>query len=587
MFQKPIVRTLLFLVIIASFLLAGCAQPAAPTQAPAPAEPTQPPAAAEPTQPPAAAEPTQPPAAEPTSAAAPAEKKVATFIWTQEFDTLNPIYTNMWFSTITHQWWNCWAWDFDDKNAPRPVLVKEMPSLDNGGISADGKTLTLKLREDLVWSDGTPLTADDFIFTYNMIISPKNAVSGVSPYDKLDKIEAPDPQTVVMTFKDPYAPWVGTLWHGILPKHILQAVFDKDGTLDKAEWSRTPTVGCGPFVFTEWESGSFARFTANEKYWTGRPKLDEIFVRFVPDDASQIAALKTGDGDLGTFFAYSDMPDLEKAGVTLIKTFSGYNEGIYFLLDPNKTHPALLDVKVRQAIAYATNRQKLTEDLLLGKTAPAATMWDNTPYVDPSITPYAYDVEKAKALLDEAGWVDSNGDGTRDKDGTELALTYGTTTREIRQDTQAVLQQELAEVGIKVELQNFDSDIYFAGYGEGGPAATGQLDIFEYSTVTQFPDPDTYDFLCTEIPSAEKPAGTNWEGWCDPDLDALFQKQTSEVDFATRQQTFYQISKMIYDKVYWLGFWQDPDWFGISARLLNVKLSGATPFYNIAEWDLK
>ncbi len=188
-------------------------------------------------------------------------------------------------------------------------------------------------------------------------------------------------------------------------------------------------------------------------------------------------------------------------------------------------------------------------------------------------------------MLDEAGWVDSNGDGTRDKDGKELVLTYGTTTREIRQDTQAVFQQELAEVGIKVELQNFDSDIYFAGYGEGGPAATGQLDIFEYSTVTQFPDPDSYDYLCSEIPSDEKPAGTNWEGWCDPELDALFQKQATEVDFKTRQQTFYQISKMIFDKVYWLGLWQDPDWFGISGRLLNVKLSGATPFYNIAEWD--
>ena len=584
MFHKPLFRTLLFLLIAASFALAGCAQPAAPTAAPA--EPTQPPAApAEPTV--AAAEPTAAPAEPTVPPAPPAEKKVATFIWTQEFDTLNPLYTNMWFSSIPFQWWNCYAWDFDDKNVPVPVLVKEMPSIENGGISEDGKTLTLKLREDLVWSDGTPLTADDFIFTYDMTMSPKNAVSGTSPYDKLEKIEAPDAQTVVMTFTDPYAPWMGSLWHGIIPKHILQPIFDADGTLDKAEWSRGPTVGCGPFVFAEWESGSFARFVANEKYWTGRPKLDEIFVRFVPDDAAQIAALKAGDGDLGTFFAYSDMPDLEAAGVTLIKTFSGYNEGYYFLLDPEKGHPALQDVKVRQAIAYATNRQKLVDDLLLGKTAPAATMWDNTPYVDPSIAPYPYDVEKAKALLDEAGWTDSNGDGVRDKDGTDLAFTYGTTTREIRVDTQAVIQQELAEVGIKVELQNFDSDIYFAGYGEGGPAATGQLDMFEYSTVTQFPDPDSYDYLCLEIPSDESPAGTNWEGWCDPELDALFQKQTTQVDFKERQQTFYEISKLIYDKVYWLGLWQDPDWFGISGKLLNVKLSGATPFYNIAEWDMK
>jgi ABC-type transport system substrate-binding protein len=231
MFHKPIVRTLLFLMIIASFVLAGCAQPAAPTAAPV--EPTQPPAAAEPTQAPAVAEPTEPPAAEPTQPpAAPAEKKVATFIWTQEFDTLNPLYSNMWFTSVTYSVWNCYAWYYDEENNPLPVLVSEIPSTENGGISADGKTITLKLREDLVWSDGTPLTADDFIFTYNMWISPKNAVSGVSPYDRIDKIEAPDPQTLVTTFKEPYAPWMGTLWHGILPKHILQPIFDTDGTLE-------------------------------------------------------------------------------------------------------------------------------------------------------------------------------------------------------------------------------------------------------------------------------------------------------------------------------------------------------------------
>jgi peptide/nickel transport system substrate-binding protein len=575
MFQKPFVRTLLFLVIIASFVLSGCAQPAAPTQAPV--EATQPPAAA----------PTQPPAAQPT-AAAPSARKVATFIWTQEFDSLNPLYTNMWFVQVTFSFWNCYAWSFDEKNNPLPVLVKEMPSAENGGISADGKTIIMKLREDLVWSDGTPLTADDFIFTYDMTMSSKNAVSSTSPYDKMAKIEAPDPHTVVMTFKDPFAPWIGTLWHGILPKHILQPVFDKDGTIDKAEWNRAPTVGCGPFVFKEWQSGSFARFLANDKYWLGRPKLDEIFIRFVPDDASQVAALKNGDADMGLFIAYSDMPDLEKSGLTLLKAFSGFNEGMYFLIGKDKGNPALQDVKVRQAIAYATDREKLVKDLLGGRTQPAATLWDNTLYVDPSIKPYPYDPEKAKALLDEAGWKDTNGNGVRDKDGQELSLTYGTTTRAIRQDTQAVIQQELAAVGIKVELQNFSSDIFFQSYADGGPAATGQLDLFEYSNSPQFPDPDYYEMLCSEIPSAEKPTGVNSEFLCDPELDALFQKQTTQVDFAARQQTFYQITKLIYDKVYWLGLWQDPDWYAVSNRLLNVKISGVPPcFFNIAEWDLK
>jgi len=523
------------------------------------------------------------------TACAPKEEapdKVATFIWTQEFDTLNPLYTNMWFSAITQQLWNCWAWDFDEVNNPIPVLVTEMPSEENGGISADGTVITLTLRDDLVWSDGEPLDSADFIFTYDMAMDPGNAVASQYPLDQLVDIQAPDATTVVMTFAEPFAPWVATLWHGILPEHVLAPVFDAEGTIDTAEWNTAPTVGCGPFVFAEWESGSFARFVASDNYWGGQPNLDEVFFRFVPDDASQVAALQTGDGDLGTFIAYSDIPTLEEAGVNLLWSFSGYNEGWYLNLNPEKGHPALQDVRVRKALAMGFDRFSLCKDLLLDMTKPAVGHWDNTPYVDPSLEPWPYDPTEAERLLDEAGWIDSNGDGTRDKDGVELVLRYGTTTREIRRDTQAVAQQQLAAIGIGLDLLNWDSDIFFAGYGEGGPAAKGELDIFEYSTVVNFPDPDTAEWYCSEIPSDESPDGLNWQGVCDPDLEDLFKQEVSEVDFAARQQTFYQISRYIFENVYWIGVWQDPDSFAIGPRLQNVKISGATPFFNIIDWDL-
>ncbi|MCS7178605.1 MAG: peptide ABC transporter substrate-binding protein [Anaerolineae bacterium] len=512
--------------------------------------------------------------------------KTATFIFTQEPDVLNPLYTNMWFSAITQQIWNCWAWDFDDQNNPHPVLVKEMPSAENGGISPDGRVITLKLRDDIVWSDGQPITSEDFVFTYEMVMNPQNTVASTFPYDKLEKVEAPDARTVVMTFKEPFAAWQATLWHGLLPAHVLRSVFEKEGTIDNAEWNRAPTVGCGPFVFKEWESGSFARFVANEKYWLGRPKIDEIFIRFVPDDASQVAALKAGDGDLGTFIAYSDIPTLEQAGVKMVKVFSGYNEGWYFYLHPEKGHPALKDVQVRQAIALAFDRFSICKDLLLGLTKPPATYWANTPWEDPTLEPWPYDPERAKQLLDEAGWKDTNGDGVRDKDGVELVLTLGTTTREIRRDVQAVAQQQLAQVGIKLELANAESDIFFGSYGDGGPCATGQYDIFQYSTVTNYPDPETADWLCKEIPSDENPAGVNWQSVCDEELDALFQLQATQVDFAERQKTFHKISRIVFERVYWLGIWEDPDIWAVGPRLKNVRLSGATPFFNIVEWEL-
>jgi peptide/nickel transport system substrate-binding protein len=564
--------TWLSLLVIASILLSACASQPTPeaTEAEVPeAQTTE--------------EPAEPPAS--------GERKVVTLIWTQEFDTLNPLYTNMWFVSTLFPIYMCQAWWFDDQNEPIPNLVTEIPSTENGGISEDGRTITLNLRDDIVWSDGTPITSADFKFTYDMLLADGNAVASRSPYDEMESLETPDERTVVATFAEPYAPWLASLFSGlsgisIIPAHVLQPAFDAEGTIDTAEWNLAPTVGCGPFVFEEWQSGSFARFVANENFWLGRPKLDELFFLFVPDDASMIAALVAGDGDVGTFFAYSDLPQLEEAGIAIMNSFSGYNEGWYFNLHPEKGNPALKDLNVRKAIALAFNREKLVQDLLLGRTAVAATDWDNSPWVDPTIEPWPYDPEQAKALLEEAGWTDTNGDGTVDKDGVELVLKYGTTDREVRQDTQAVAQQDLAAVGIGTELQSFDADLFFSSYADDGPSANFSLDIIEYSDSPSFPDPDTSVWRCSEIPTDENPAGVNTPGLCDETLEELFVQQATQVDLNERQQTFYEITRYIFDNVYWLGVWQDPDLFGFSDRMVNVKISGATPFFNVAEWDV-
>lgn len=512
--------------------------------------------------------------------------KIATFIFTQEFDTLSPIYTNMWFSTITGQIWNAYAWAYDENNEPFAQLVAELPSEENGGLSDGGRVITMKLRDGIVWSDGTPITSADLAFTYEMIVSPQNAVNSTYPYDQIVSLETPDEQTVVMNFEEPFAAWVSGFWFGILPEHVLRPVFEAEGTLDSAAWNLAPTVSAGPYVFAEWESGSYARFVRNENYWGQSPNIDEIFIRFVPDDASQVAALQAGDGDLGTFIAYADIPTLEAAGVEIVAVASGYNEGWYLHFGED-SHEALKDVRVRQALALAFDRYSLNQDLLLGLTQPAVTFWDESPYQDPSLQAWPYDPDQARALLDEAGWVDSNGDGIRDKDGVELILRYGTTTREIRTDTQAVVQQQLADIGVDVVLSSYASNIFFAGYATGGPFATGQLDIGQWSSAPSFPDPDSENWLCSEIPSDEKPDGGNWSALCDEELDALFQLQSTQVDFDERQQTFYQISKHMYDNVYWLGVWQDPDVWAYSSRLANVKISGANPFSQIVEWDIE
>jgi peptide/nickel transport system substrate-binding protein len=570
MFHKKNLRLLIFSVVIGSLFLSACSTTQA-TQTTAPVEATQAPQV----------QPTEAPSEAPTQAA----KKVATFIWTQEFDSLNPYYTNMWFSQVTQQLWSCWAWNYDENGSPLPNLVKEMPTTENGGISADGKTITLKLRDDLKWSDNEKLTSKDFLFTYNMVMNDANTVNTRNPYDKMVSVSAPDDLTVIVLFKDVFVPWLA-MFQGILPEHVLQPVFDAAGNINSADWNRAPTVGCGPYNFDSWESGTGARFVVNPNYWLETPKIDEVYFKFVPDDATQVADLRNKDGDLGTFIVPEDYAALEGVGYKVILVPSNYNEGFYFQFSEN-AHPAIKDLNVRLAIAYGTNRPKLVNDLLLGKNGVASTYWDLTPWVDPSLKPYPYDPEKAKQLLDEAGWVDSNGNGTRDKDGVELVLKYGTTIREIRQDTQAVIQQDLKNIGIGTDLSSFEKDVFFNDLSLNGPCTNGDLDICEYST-SPFspPDPDSPEYLCSEIPTDEKPSGLNWYHICDEELDRLMQLQATQVDFPSRQKTFQELTKLVYDKVYWLGLWQDPDSWAIGSRLNGVKISGTTPFFNIIEWDL-
>jgi peptide/nickel transport system substrate-binding protein len=515
-------------------------------------------------------------------------KKILTFAWTQEPDTLNPLYTNMWFSTILHQLYNCWAWEFDDQNASFPKLVAEMPSVDNGGVSEDGTVITLKLRDDIVWSDGTPITADDFVFTYEMIMDPGNVVASQNPYDLLESVEAPDPQTVVMTFAEPFASWQAQLWKGILPKHVLQPVFEANGSIDEAEWNRQPTVGCGPYVADTWESGSYIHFVKSPNYWLGAPKIEEIYLQFVPDDASQTASMIAGTADLGTFPPLSDVPTLQAGGLEIMVQSSGYAEGIYFNFAHIDPSPGVQDVKVRQAIAMAIDREAIAEDLLLGLAGVPETLWDPLDggfWVSPEIEPWQYDPEAAKALLDEAGWTDADGDGIREKDGERLTLIYGTTIREIRQDAQAVIQQQLRDVGIEVEIPSYDADLYFANFADGSPCALGENDMMEWSDSTMFPDPDHYYWFCSELPNEESPWGANYFG-CDEELDALFYEQLTLIDREERAAVVHEITKIIHDKVYWLGLWDDPDYWIVSPRLTGVKFSGVTPFYNIMEWDV-
>ena len=517
----------------------------------------------------------------------PAEPKIVTFAWTQEPDSLNYFYTGMWYASGLMELFACSAWLWDDTNTAYPVLAKEIPSIENGGVSADGLTITINLVENATWSDGTPITSADFLFTYDMIMDDANVVDSKYPYDYLTSLEAPDDYTVVMNFEEVFTPWLtGFFERMVLPKHILEPVYQAEGSIESAAWNNAPTVGCGPFVFDEWESGSFISFVRNENYWGDLAKLDKLVFQFVPDDAAQTAAAIAGDVDVAFWPPYEDIPAFREAGLVIVDQASGYTEHWNFNLRPDTASPAMQDLVVRKAIAMGLDRESLT-DIRLNVVKVTETFWDALPaYVSPDIVPYEYDPVAAAQLLEDNGYIDSDGDGIReDLDGNPLAFTHCTTTKEERVSLQAVAQQNMLAIGIDLQTNPMDADILFESYANSGPPAVGECDIMEWSDAPDFPDPDSYYWLCSEIPSDESPYGANYF-ICDEYLDGLFQKQLVTVDAEERKAIFHEITKYMYDNLIVLGIWDDPDTWILNPNLTGYKFSGVTAFYNIAEWDI-
>jgi len=562
---------LLSLIVLASMVLAACGT--------------------KPTEAPVAPVVTEAPVVVPTEPPAPTFSGTATITFVQEPDNLNPMYTSMSFSGYLRPFYLKPSWDFDENGKPVPVLVTEIPSAENGGLSADGLTVTIKLRDDIKWSDGEPLTADDYVFTYEMIMSEKNVPLGRYPYEEyVTSVVAQDPTTVVITFNKPFAAWLTSLFYWVLPKHVLQPVFEADGTIDNAEWNRNPTVSLGPFVLSEWETGSHLAFTANPN-WITPPKLEQIFVRIVPDDAAQEAAILAGDSDIGTFLSSDQIQKLEAGGkVKVVPVTSGYNEAWFLNVNPDTARPFMLDVNVRKAIALASDRFTIVKDLLMESINPVnVTYWDMTPpYQTDTLEPYPYDPEAAKKLLDEAGWVDGNGDGIREKDGVDLIVRYITNQRELRKSVQAVVEQQWKLVGIGAELVNYSSDIYWNSYNDGGPQALGEYDIAEFSSVQNaYPDPDASSgWTCDQICNADNPDGANNQGYCNPEIDKLMAEQATTLDPVKRKELYNQIEQIIYDDYIYIGMWKDPDLWSVSSRLKNVRFSGVYPFWNAYEWEI-
>jgi peptide/nickel transport system substrate-binding protein len=563
---------ILSMFMLVSLTLSGCGpQPAAPTEAP-----------------PTAAAPTSAPA--PATPAGPME---ATLSLTSNPESMNPLYASTWYTECVFDLILLPLWNINDAGKYEMELAQELPTVENGGVSADGLTVTIKFRPEANWSDGTPVTADDAVFTYDMIMADGNGVFSRYPFDTyVEGMTAVDAKTLQIKMSSPYADWATSMFTGmsrVIPKHILQPMFDKDGTLDNAEWNRTGNVVNGPFILKEFVSDDHLTLEANEGYWRGHPKLDTIFIRIFADDAAQLAALQSGQSDIGSYIVGNDIPALKSSGLFEILTSpNGYIVTIFMNIDPKTAHPAMTDPKVRRALALAIDRQLIIDKIYNGIYTIPATYWDDTVYDNPDLSPYPYDPEQAKAMLDEAGWKVGS-DGVREKDGKKLELRYVYISGNDATDTMIVtFQQMLSDVGVKLNIMPNTQEVLWASYGDNGELARGNYDLTQWSDgMWYFPSPSTSYFLCSEIPSADYPTGYNWFGICDKQLDELFTTADVELNPQTRIDDYHQIGKIMYDQTYIIPVRSDPDVWAVNTRLKDVTFSGVDPLMFAYQWDVK
>ncbi len=531
------------------------------------------------------------PTAQPTQAA----EKSVTIAFAGDPATLNPLYATVWTEQCALDLMFLPLWTLDDQGKYYPELAEEVPTQENGGviIGSNTMTVTIKLRKDANWSDGGPVTADDAVFTYNMIMDPKNTVGSRYPYDTyVSGMKAVDEKTLQIYLNSIYVDWVTSIFSRlsrVIPRHVLEPVFIKDGTLDAAAFNRLPSVVNGQYTISEFEAGSHLTFVANDHYWRGRPRLDKIIWRILPDRAAVLAALGSDQTDIGTYILGSEIPQIKKMGSMEIFTSpNGYILNLFLNVSPKTASPGMEDVNVRKAIILSIDRQLIINQIFYGAYEVPSTYWHATVYDNPNLKPYPYDPAQAKTLLDQAGWK-LNSQGIREKDGKELILRYVYISGDQNNDTMAVsIQQMLADVGIKVDLLPNSQSVLWASFADGGPMANGKFDLSHFSDgMWYFPSPDTSYFICSQIPTADSPDGYNWYGICDPELDRLFALQATEVDQQKRIQIFHQIGQIMYDKVYIIPLRNDPDIWAVNQRVTNLKFAGPNPLAFAYLWDVK
>jgi peptide/nickel transport system substrate-binding protein len=586
MFIKSRMLPYMTLLILTSFVLAACGPSAAPTQNTASTEPET----------------------EPTGVVVPDvdTNKSITIVIAEDPPSFNPIVADTGFDALVMELVMLGMTDVDPDGNIFPELAAELPSSDNGGVIVDEDagtmSVTWKMREDINWQDGTPVTADDVLFTWNAISDPTNG-SWIPGSDYIDSVEQVDKYSFTVNYNTIYPGYLtqfGGEQIAIWPAHYC----DADQGFVAWVCGREP-LSDGPFILNEWVEGDHMTFAKNENYYqAGKPEIEQVIVRIVPDDAVRKTMMMNGDADIDMWInvnTINELKDNATAKVSLSPTDRWVmrlymNEAAKGTTDPKATpHPILSDVRVRQAIRIAVDVDTINNEIFYGLAHPTWTEFFRPPYVCDVARP-KYDPEAAKALLEEAGWTDSDGDGIRECNGCGTAdpgykmemdfLTYAEYGEPLEL-TQQLIAEMLGEIGIQMNIAVVEGSVMWDLAENGGIEQSGNFDIDLWDDGYAGVDPTDYIWEAYSQEAMTPGSGWNFFRWDNPVVDALID-ETYTLDEATRKETFCAIGDFINEEVPIIHLFTVPNAEAYSARIEGVRSSvNDLVTWNIAEWKIK
>jgi peptide/nickel transport system substrate-binding protein len=494
------------------------------------------------------------------------------------------------------------AWDPDGNLVP--VLAAEIPDIENGGVAADGKSVTWKLKKDVQWHDGRPFTADDVVFNWEYAIDPETASTSFGSYRDI-MVEKIDPLTVRIRFDKPTPFWADAfVGGGIIPKHAFEPY---KGAKSREAPANLKPVGTGPYRIIDFRPGDLVRGERNPSYHVpNRPYFDAIEVKGGGDAVSAARAiLQTGEYDYAWNMQVEDeillrlesgsgaRGRIEMVPSRGIEHIQLNNSDPWTEVDGERSsvktqHPLFSDPAVRQALRVLVDRAAI-EAHIYGRTGVATGNFLSNPerFVSKN-TKWEFNIDKANALLEEAGW-QRGADGIRAKDGKKLKLVYQTSINAPRQKTQAIVKQACQKAGIDVELKSVTASVYFSSDAANPDTARkfyADIQMFTVGTPS-VPDPERFmqQFVSWEIASKDnKWQGNNPTRWRSDEYDKIFRAAQGELDPVKRAALFITMNDMVVNDAVVIPV-VNRRWVAAMSHKLKAQLSGwDNDFWNLKDW---